>query len=606
MYRLGADSTARRRERDTPERAEPSVRAKSLSSLRSWPWLMPVSFLAVSFLLALPLWTSARPRLLGYGADSAMHLWFLDWYAYALGHGLNPFITSAATVPHPTNLLWNNADPVLAIFAWPLTQLLGGAHAIDALFCCLVGLSAAAMAWQLRPHLQHASSAWLGGLLFGFGPFALSQLAAAHLTWVTTATVPLGWWVGERCWRSLRERSRRGWWGLALGAWLALQYWASKEILADCALLAVLLGLVYGWHRRREIAIRLRAATPMASAAGLACLALLAVPLAIQLSSSIPLARPTLESTQGNVVDLLAFFLPGYNQLLASPATTAITRHFSGQFLETDAYLGLPLLALALWVGITQRGRPLVRFGVLCAGLAAVLALGPWLHVAGHRLPLPLPWMVLEHLPLYAKAIPSRMTLFVLAGVACLLAAGWDLAVERLRVSSRLALGLVVLLPLLPSAGLVQGIAGFPVSLPRAFTSGPLLHLPPGSAVVTVPMSTTTNHALPMYWQAESGFRYYQTFGYLLHAGAGGVTTYYNAPSPLERLVNQLTVGALRPAVLDRRAVRRQLRLWHVRAMVVTPRRGFARDVRVLTDELGFRPRLVAGSAVWLDPGRIR
>jgi hypothetical protein len=46
---------------------------------------MPASFLVLSLLLMLPLWLSGQPRLLGYGADSAMHLWFFEWFPFATG-----------------------------------------------------------------------------------------------------------------------------------------------------------------------------------------------------------------------------------------------------------------------------------------------------------------------------------------------------------------------------------------------------------------------------------------------------------------------------------------------------------------------------------------
>ncbi|MGC8474426.1 MAG: hypothetical protein ACP5PW_08500, partial [Candidatus Dormibacteria bacterium] len=166
---------------------------------------MPLSYLLAALLLTLPLWLGGQPRLLGYGADSAMHLWFLNWFPYAISHGLNPFQTSIATHPSTVSLLWNNADLVLAFLAWPLFRLLPAAAAMDLVFVLMMAAAAAAMAWQLRSHLRHASSAWLGGLLFGFSPFALSELAAGHLTWVSTATLPLGWWVGERAWRAARD-----------------------------------------------------------------------------------------------------------------------------------------------------------------------------------------------------------------------------------------------------------------------------------------------------------------------------------------------------------------------------------------------------------------
>jgi hypothetical protein len=565
---------------------------------------MPASFLVLSLLLMLPLWLSGQPRLLGYGADSAMHLWFFEWFPFAITHGLNPFVTSLATSPQQVNLLWNNADLPLALLAWPLVQVVGGAVAMGVVYTVLMAAAAAAMAWQLRPWVRHASAAWLGGLLFGFSPFAQSELAAGHLTWVTTATLPLGWWVGQRAIEAARRCEHRVRWGLAGGGWLVLQYWASKELLATSLLMMVLLLAVHLLRGRLRDLGWLRNTLPVVAAAGLLVVALMAFPLVMQLSGAVALSRPTVVSPTADVVDLLAFIVPGYAQLVSPGAVGAISQHFSGIFLETDAYLGLPLVVLAVWVGLRRRSHPLAGFGIACAGLAALLALGPWLHVAGTRIDLPLPWLLIGRLPLYAKAVPSRMTVFVVAGVACLLAAGWDHLVGALRPAARIAVVGLVFLPLLPSLGIIQGYAGFAMYLPQVFSSRQLRALPAGSVVVSIPWSTRGNHGLTMYWQAESGFRFAQPFGYLLHAGPGGVSTDLNTPSPLEKVVSQLTLNQAVTTRPRSGALLVQLRRWHVAAIVVTRRHGFDFDVSTLKSLLGRSPKTIAGAAVWFYPGR--
>ena len=78
---------------------------------------MPASFLAVSFLVTLPLWLGHEPRLLGYSEDTTMHLWFLRWFPFALTHGRNLFVTDATTDPHSVNLLRNNANLILPLLS---------------------------------------------------------------------------------------------------------------------------------------------------------------------------------------------------------------------------------------------------------------------------------------------------------------------------------------------------------------------------------------------------------------------------------------------------------------------------------------------------------
>jgi hypothetical protein len=564
---------------------------------------MPISYLLVALLLTLPLWLGRQPRLLGYGADTAMHLWFLNWFPYAISHGLNPFQTSIATHPSTVSLLWNNADLVLAILAWPLFRLLPAAAAMDLVYVLVVAAAAAAMAWQLRSHVHHASSAWLGGLLFGFSPFALSELAAGHLTWVTTATLPLGWWVGERAWRAARDGGHAVRWGAGLGLWAVLQYWVSKELLATTLLMGALLVVL----NSRAILGRglppLRRLGPVGASALLVFAVLMAYPLITQLTSGVPLSRPTVVSPTTNVVDLLEWMVPGYAQLMAIGPAGPLSLHFTGELLETDAYLGLPLLLLAGLAAWRLRGVPLARLGAGLAGVAGVLSLGGHLHVAGVVTRIPLPWLLFGHLPLLGKAVPSRLTIFAVAGVACLVAAGWDRAMERVAKGTRALLLAVAALPLLPSSGLMAGIAGFPVYTPRVLSSSAIMALPSGAPVLTIPITTRENHGLAMYWQVEQGFHFSQPFGYLLRPGPDGVLTDNLSPSPLANLATALSLGDVRPAGVSAAAVRLQLRQLGIRELVLMPSARFAVEVEELQTILGRSPKLVEGAAVWLDPG---
>lgn len=404
----------------------------------------------------------------------------------------------------------------------------------------------------------------------------------------------------------MRQRRHRVAWGIASGGWVVLQFWLSKELLATTFLMALLLGVAYyGRGRWRQLAW-FRGGLPMASAALLVILGLMTYPLLAQLLSSVPLSLPTATSATNNVADLLSFLIPGNSQLLSSGVTNAVSGHFTGVFLETDGYLGLPLIALALWAGTRDRSNRLVVFGSWCAGFGALLALGPWLHIAGTRLDVPLPWLALDHLPLYAKAVPSRVLVFVFIGVACLLAAGWDRLYDRLSLGGRALVVVLLFAPLLPSVGIVQGIASFPMTLPAVLASRQLQDLPHGSVILTVPVATRENHGLSMYWRAESNFRFAQPFGYLLHPGPGGSTTFLKYPSPLESLFRSLAVGTAVPGRPSAAALRSEIRAWHVAVIVVMPTPGFRHDVRVLQGILQRRPHLIDGAAVWFQPGPAR
>jgi len=210
---------------------------------------------------------------------------------------------------------------------------------------------------------------------------------------------------------------------------------------------------------------------------------------------------------------------------------------------------------------------------------------------------------VLNHLPLYAKAVPSRVLVFVFIGVACLLAAGWDRLYDRLSPGGSALVVVLLFAPLLPSLGIVQGIVGFPMIRPSVLCSRQLRELPPRSVILTVPITTRDNHGLSMYWQAESDFRFVQPFGYLLHPGPGGVSTDLKYPSALEILFRSLTVGTAVPSHPSAAALRSEIRAWRVAAVVVMPTPGFSHEVRVLDGILQRQPQMIDGAAVWFQPG---
>lgn len=575
--------------------------ARATTPRLRWAVWMPLSYLVLSVLLLWPAIAGGGTRLVGYGADSAMHQWYLQWFPYAISHGINPFITNYATAPQSTNLLWNNANLLLGVVFWPVLRVLGAINTLNLIYVLLFAGAGSLTAWQLRPHVRHASSAWVGGAFFAFAPWMQSELAAAHVTMLTTATIPLGWWIGTRTLAAVQEKRHLVRWGLACGGWVVLQYWSDKELLATMALMVGCLAVLRWLWRQRVDPVLMRRLSTVAMVAIVVTAILLAVPLVMQFGSHVSLTQRTVSSPKTNVIDLLAYALPGYGQLLSSSLTTSITGHFTGELLETDLYLGLPLIVLVAVAARRQWGRPLVRFGAACALLGVIFASGAWLHIAGHRVEFPLPWLVLGHLPGYAKAIPARMAPFVLAGVACLLAAAWDEVRERFRPAGQVSLALLLTSTLLPSTGIVHGIKGTAISTPQVFYSAALRSLKPGAMVIAIPIPTTTNHAVSMFWQSEDQFRFKEPFGFVLHPSANGTYTYILNPSPLESLFLKLTNNQRPASPLPRAALAQQLRDWQVAAIVDVNGSDFQNSLQVLQSLLG-RPRLINGAAVWLHP----
>jgi hypothetical protein len=120
-------------------------------------------------------------------------------------------------------------------------------------------------------------------------------------------------------------------------------------------------------------------------------------------------------------VDLLAFALPNPNHPLAPDAISAWLAERPNAYLENVA--SVPLLAIAVLVLAWRTGwRPSAWWtGVTL--LFGLLALGPFVHVAGVNTYVPGPWAVLRYVPLVGLAhTPARFSVVMMLGCAMLFA----------------------------------------------------------------------------------------------------------------------------------------------------------------------------------------
>lgn len=136
-------------------------------------------------------------------------------------------------------------------------------------------------------------------------------------------------------------------------------------------------------------------------------------------------------------------------------------------------WLGIDVMEQALWIGIVPlvllvltarewRSAPGARLWTLTGVVFGLLALGPFLRIAGADTALPLPHAVLRYVPVFSNArIPGRAVVVVQLAVAVLLAHG---LARRSRDTAILLLALVVIesfparlpLQMLPAADAVD------------------------------------------------------------------------------------------------------------------------------------------------------
>ncbi len=435
--------------------------------------------------------------ILGGGSDALAFVWFLGWWPYALTHHLNPFFTHLVWQPQGLNLAWVTSVPALALLALPVTQLFGPVLSFNLLTLAAPIVSALA-AYALCLYVaRRPSAALLGGFMFGFGSYAMAR-QNEQLNLETTCLVPcLVLLVLAR----LDGRIGRLGTALAGAAMLAALAGISLEMFATTVLSGGFAWLLaWGMLPPRRVALGSLFADALFAAPLLllALFPLLWALFALPHDVSLPSFWPRIYAT-----DLLNPIIPTGADRIGGLFFAPVSQNFPGNVSEQSGYLGLPLIIL-LWLAL-RGGRAYLRWLLVAMVIAS---LGPRLWLAGHNTGIPLPWALIHVLPLMNKALPARMMLYadLAAAIAAALwlaeAIGWR---EQLL---RLGFGLLAAIMLWPAPRPVQKI---PYS--TFFQPGRVKQvLGQNPRIAILPFGF---YSPSMFWQAESGFAFAQTGGYL-------------------------------------------------------------------------------------------
>ena len=279
---------------------------------------------------------------------------------------------------------------------------------------------------------------------------------------------------------------------------LAAQFGLSSEVFAPTVLsgcLLLLLGLMLSSDR--QCVLRLTAETALATGAAI----LLVSPMLVSMARHADDMPEFLNRPADYSNDLLNLVVPTRAEAWHGIVTERIARHFTGNGEEQDLYVGLPLVAIFCRFAVRARGWCLA--GAVAAGLLTVASLGPMLQVAGHVMPIPLPWVFVAHLPLLRGALPCRLGLEV--GLAA--GPGAALWIAERANPPRIAAALLACACLLPGRTRESWSR---VDVPPLFLPGCASRLIAGNALLLPFTSADT-----MLWQAVSGMAFSQAGGVL-------------------------------------------------------------------------------------------
>jgi hypothetical protein len=568
---------------------KPSSRAPSPARRAMRAGAPALVYLLLSVALCLSAWEHASTTYVGSISDPQQSMWFLEWTPFALSHAHSPLTSDYMNFPHGLNLMWNTFTPLAAVIMWPVTAALGVVVSYNALITLALAVGAWCAWLALRCLGMGAAASFVGGLVYGFSPFVIGQ-AGGHIHMVLAFFPPLLLiCVYETV---VRQRRRAVMLGLALGVLCAAEFFTSEELLLDGIVAAVCGVAILALYARHEARSRVGYAARVGASAAATVAVITAWPLYVQFFGP---ERPIGVNHPKNtyVADLLSFALPTQNQLIAPSAAVAQSNGFSGNLVETTAYLGVPLVVLLVLVAWRHWSTLLVRVTALTALVLAVLAMGSRLHIDGRTTSIPLPWAAAVRLPLLSDALPVRFMVYVYLAAAVLVG---FVASRRSKTTFHRAASTVIiavaLIPLLP--------VPLPVSratVPQFFeASNEVARIPTDSTVLTAPFpSRDIVAASALVWQADSGMRFKIVGGYWI-----GPDPPHSVTPLLERVLTDMAASGAddtTPAMLP--ALTLELRAARIRTIVVTPGPYMTNEVALFQRLLSRAPAQELDCQVW-------
>ncbi len=486
------------------------------------PALAPAIYLVAAVLMfGLPV-TGAGHHMVGFGGDPQIFIWALGWWPHALVHGLNAIYSHAIYYPQGLDLAHGALIPAAAMLLSPVTALFGAVTAYN-VGMVLSPVLAACFAFLLCRRLTGAFwAAAVGGWLFGFSPYLIGQMAG-HLHLTLVFMIPA---IVHLCLAARAGEGSRRWLAALLALALTVQFYISAEVFVSFTLFgAVAIVIAFGLGDADE-RLRLRELL-VVLAWSYGGTAVLAAPYLYEAFK--PGQVPVLPA-RGDIVsaDFLSYLIPSQLTWLGGNSFAAATQPFTEGPFEGGAYLGLPLIAIA-WMAARERFGTLgVRVALLTLVVVIVASFGGHLHVDG-AFTIPLPWALVNDLPVIGQLLPARFSVYVFL-IVSMLASVWLADAWRRPWPGQLAAGAASgrggpwrrALAVVLAAGaivfawpaLATGTWNTPTGLPPLFQSNAYTRYVSRSDVVLVlPIG---GNGPSMLWQAVAHFRFPLAGGYAL------------------------------------------------------------------------------------------
>ncbi len=455
--------------------------------------------------------------------DPGQQVWFVDWPAYALSHGLNIFSTTWLWPPYGVNLLTNASSPLVGFVLAPVTWAFGPFVATTLALTLAPGLSAWGAWLACRRFVRWPPACVVGGLLFGYSPFVVQDVAQGHLGVALLVVPPLMLVVLHEIF--VRRQRSATWCGVTLGLLVCAQFMISQEILLLTVLTAaaaIVLAAVLAPRRTWTTAFfALRAFALAAVVSGL----VLAAPVWYMLDGPQHIKGSIWAGKQVVFVSLTYSLWTAGRYAMQLPSFPA----GAGQG-TTVTFVGLGvLIAVGVSVVVAWRHRA-VWVVAFAAVVATVCSWGSAIYFSSTHAEFYkwLPWQWVTTKPLFDNVEAIHFVALADLGAAVVIAIGlgaaaswslWTRLPGWIRLVPLVAVAAVLLVPQWQTYQAPLLVSK--VTLPPWYLTAAKA-VPPRSVILSYPFPASAGlEAQPMVWQVQDSMRFRLVGGYVKVPGRG-------------------------------------------------------------------------------------
>jgi hypothetical protein len=437
--------------------------------------------------------------------------------------------SKAMWTPAGINLAGATGVPFLAFAFAPVTWLWGPIVAYNLAVILAPVTAGCAMFWLCRHITRSAWAALIGGAIYAFSSFEISQ-TSGHLHLIYTCFQPLLLLCVLKYVEGEISRRRLALWVTPL---LLAQFLTSTEIFAMGVILGVVALACAFALLGPEVRARLRSSLPPLAFALFVTLALMAFYIHDEIHA--PAYAKNLGPLFYNT-DVLSFLTPMPYTWIGGPVFQSVTGLFQAGPGETNAYIGVPMVILVLRYLFTRWNLRSTRLLSAMLAVVTLWVLGPRLYVAG-KPTIWLPYSLFDSLPGFNQMLQGRVAVFLVL-LSAVVVAKWLASPRHRQVWLRWGTAALAVAFVLPNlVNVAPSYAGTWLNPVFFKTDLYKRYLRPGENIMPIlwggfsesPMWQAEDH---MYWNMANGY-----FRITPPAGWGNRLTsdlWSNTPGPLD------------------------------------------------------------------------